>query len=117
MRAVRRHADFKADFAAQLEWLARHGLADWIVALRTGLDDVTRLVGHLPGAGSLVGERGSVELRKVFWREAPYLAWYVHDRAEPDGVVWLVRLFHARQSRPKVSPARWLPVRRAPRRQ
>jgi plasmid stabilization system protein ParE len=111
MRTVRRHLDFEADFIAQLDWLARHGFRRWILELRTGLDEVTGLIARFPHAGSLVDERGTVELRKVFWKRGPYLAWYVHDRAARRGDLWLVRLFHARQRRPKPNPAKWLPSR------
>ena len=112
MRAVKRHPDFERDFIAQLDWLSRRGFTEWIVALREGLTHVTKMVSKVPGAGTLVDTRRGVVLRKVFWPEGPYLAWYVYDPADRRGDVWLVRLFHARQRRPKPTPGRWLPRRR-----
>lgn len=80
--------------------------------MREGLDHVRRMLSKVPGVGTLVDTKGAFVLRKVFWPEGPYLAWYVYDPADRKGDVWLVRLFHARQRRPKPNPARWLPRRR-----
>ena len=112
MRAVRRHPDFERDFVAQLAWLAAHGSPEWITSLRDGLDKVIRMLGRVPGAGTLVDRKERHVLRKVFWPEGPYVAWYVYAPGERAGDVWLVRLFHARQRRPKPDPSRWLPRRR-----
>ena len=112
MRLVRVHPDFEADFVAQLDWLVRHREREWIVKLRDGLERVIGLVARFPGAGTLVDERAGIALRKVFWPSGPYVAWYIYDQASSEGDIWFVRLFHARQTRPRPDPGKWLPGRR-----
>jgi plasmid stabilization system protein ParE len=114
LRTVRLHADFEADYVAQLEWLVSREERDWIVNLETGLEEVIQLLSVFPEAGTVVAERGTVVLRKIIFPKGPYVGWYVYDTSEPHGEVWLARLFHARQKRPAPSPRRW--ARRSQRR-
>ena len=53
-----------------------------------------------PAAGPKVAEEGTVILRKLIFPKGPFVAWYLYDAADPEGELWLVRLFHARQKRP-----------------
>ena len=112
-RPVKRHADFEADYVAQLEWLVQHGERAWILELGRGVRSVGRLLAAFPFAGPVVARRGTIELRKLLFPRGPYLAWYTVDASRPRSEVWLLRLFHARQRRPKPDPRRWLP--RSPR--
>jgi hypothetical protein len=107
-RPVRRHATFMADYVAILAWLEQHGDRDWILVLAKGLDDVVRLLSELPGVGSRMDARESVLMRKIIFPKGPYVAWYAYDPDDPEGEVWLLRLFHARQRRPAPSLRRWV---------
>ena len=106
MRAVRRHADFEADYLAMLEWLVELGARARVVQLAQGLHSVVRMLATFPAAGPKVAERGTVALRKLIFPQGPFVAWYLYDMEDPGGDLWLVRLFHARQRRP--DPGRWL---------
>lgn len=114
-RRVCRHPDFEADYLALLGGLFARGERAWIETLASGLEDVVRMLSTFPAAGPCVAERGSVQLRKLLFRKGPYVAWYLHDPTDPEGEVWLVRLFHARQKRPTPRPARWMSRGRLPR--
>lgn len=108
MRTVRRHPDFEADFVAHLEWLVARRERGWIEALGAGVEEVGLLLSMFPAAGALVLTRGTIQLRKLVLRKVPFLAWYVLDEAREDDDLWLVRLFHARQRRPKPDLRTWL---------
>jgi len=84
---------------AQLAWLVSQGASTRIVQLTDGLHEVVRMLSAFPVAGPKVAESGSVLLRKLIFPKGPFVAWYLYDAAEPDGELWLVRLFHARQKR------------------
>jgi plasmid stabilization system protein ParE len=107
-RAVRRPRDFEADFLRLLESILSAGDESWISILLDGVKQASRMLGRFPAAGVLLAQRGSVVLRKLILRRGPYVAWYVYDTEDPDGDVWLVRLFHARQRRPLPRPGRWV---------
>ena len=109
MRRVRIHADFAADYLAQLEWLAAHGERTWIEHLAAGTERLLSTLPAFPEIGSRAATRGSVELRVVVYPKGPYRAWYVYDRDAAAGDIWLVRLFHTRQRRRKPDPGRWFP--------
>lgn len=107
-RVVRRHETFMADYIAILEWLVQHDERPWILVLAKGLDDVVRLLAELPGVGTRMDQREHVVMRKIIFPKGPYVAWYAYDSDDPEGEVWLLRLFHARQRRPTPSLRRWL---------
>ncbi len=50
-----------------------------------------------------------MQLRSVRYQKLPYLAWYVYDANDPDDDLWVVRLFHAYQQRPRPDLSRWSP--------
>lgn len=80
--------------------------------MQTLLDVTRRVVSALEAfsaMGSKQARSGNVELRSLRYPKLPYVAWYVYDPTDPDGDLWLVRLFHARQLRPRPDPSRWLP--------
>jgi hypothetical protein len=52
--------------------------------------------------------REAVLMRKIIFPKGPYVAWYAYDPDDPEGEVWLLRLFHARQRRPAPSLRRWV---------
>lgn len=104
MRAVKRHPDFEADYKAQLRWLVSQEARTQIVQLAEGLHEVVRMLSAFPAAGAVVAENGTIVLRKLIFPRGPFVAWYVDDLADPEGALWLVRLFHTRQKRP--SPER-----------
>jgi plasmid stabilization system protein ParE len=92
---LRFHARFRADLRRQLAHLAEHGDQRWIEGLRTGIDEALDLLSHHPSAGTVEARRDDGVLRRLVLRRVPYVVWYVVERRE----VWLLRLFHGRQSR------------------
>jgi plasmid stabilization system protein ParE len=102
-RGVRVATGFRKDLRAQLAWLSVVDEGGWIEGLREGLDEAFGLLAEHPGVGSLEAKEGSSELRRIVLRRVPYIVWY----ATKGGDVWILRLFHARQHRPKPS---WPPA-------
>ncbi len=76
-----------------------------------GVAEITALMGAYPDAGQPQAQEGSIVLRKIIFPNAPFLAWYAYDAEDRAGDVWLVRLFHLRQQRPKPDVEQWLPPR------
>ncbi len=111
MRRVRAHGDFEADYLAQLSWLAERGEVAWMKSLLEATLQLVRALAAFPGMGSRRDSRGRMQLRSVRYQKLPHLAWYVYDANDPDGDLWLVRLFHAHQQRPRPDLSRWSPRR------
>jgi hypothetical protein len=107
VRRVRGHADFGVDDLAQLSWLAERGEAAWIESLLEATLRLVRALETFPAMGSKQDARGPIQLRSVRYQRLPYVAWYVYDTDDPDGDLWLVRLFHAHQLRPRPDLSRW----------
>jgi len=110
-RRVRFHDDFRRDLQGQVDWLARHADPSWVDRLEAELGRVIDLLGSYPAAGTLAERRGSIALRRVVFPRTPYIAWYVYDDRSRRGDIWLVRLFHSRQRRPRPNPSLWLSER------
>jgi plasmid stabilization system protein ParE len=100
-RRLRFHADFQRDLDGQLSWLAKHRGLELVGRLREGLDEALDLLHANPGVGSRQDARGSRVMRKLILRRLPFLIWYLLDDDDPDGDVWVLRLFHVRQNRPR----------------
>lgn len=92
---VRVRASFAADVASQVKWLRAEDQEERVEGLREGLVEVRRLLERFPEAGARTGEPAA--LRKLILRRLPFVVWYVVER----DAVWLVRLFHVRQDRPR----------------
>ena len=107
-RRVRVHASFARDLESQVNWLVGHAEPDWLDRLESDVGRVIALVGAYPAAGTAVERRGSIILRRVLMPSTPYLAWYVYDDRARRRDLWLVRLFHSRQRRPRPDPSLWL---------
>jgi len=101
-RKIRYAADFARGLDAQLTWLASQGETAWIERLREGLDEAAILLSRHPQAGPLEESEGGSDLRRLVLRRVPYVIWYATLKG-PRGEVWILRLFHARQRRPKPS--------------
>jgi plasmid stabilization system protein ParE len=111
---VRFHADFQADLRAQLGWLREHRDQAWIERLRVALDEAASLLASFPDVGTVEARDGAVVLRRLIPGKLPYAIWYLRDTSDPEGDIWLLRLFHAKQDRPL--PAVSFSPPRAPRR-
>lgn len=72
---------------------------------------IVSILGDFPAMGSKQDERRGIELRSLGYPKLPYLAWYVYDAGDPRADLWLVRLFHSHQQRPRPDLSRWLPSR------
>lgn len=90
-----------SDLRAQLRWPAGNRDPAQIEALRNGSDEAMALLAATPGVGSLQGADDSRVLRKLILRRLPFLIWYTYDQRERTGDLWLLRLFHVRQHRPR----------------
>lgn len=111
MRRVRGHHDFEADYLAQLRWLAERGEDAWMQGLLEGTQRIVSVLADFPAMGSKQDTRGSVELRSLRYPTLPYVVWYVYDPTDTGSDLWLVRLFHSHQQRPRPDLSRWLPPR------
>lgn len=100
-RRVRIHADFRDDLRAQLAWIADHQPASYIDRLRDGLDEAIELIGEWPAIGVVAGHDGRRVLRTLILRSLPFVIWYGFDAEGASSDVWLLRLFHSRQDRPR----------------
>lgn len=87
--------EFKEDVEAQVAWLeSKH--PTWILKLERGVVEAFELLLDFPLAGS---EVPTPPLRKLVLHKLPFVIWYSFD--EDTGSVELLRLFHARQRRPR----------------
>ena len=100
---ARIHADFMADLRAQLRWLTRNRDRSEIEHLRGAIDEAIDLLSRFPNTGSIERQETSAVLRRLILRRLPYVVWFVRETRRPDADVWLLRLFHARQSRRRVT--------------
>jgi plasmid stabilization system protein ParE len=105
-RRVRIHGDFEADFLAQVDWLVAEGEGSWIAGLESGVDHILELLAEFPGGGQAMDREGTNSIRKLVFPRGPFVAWYAFDPDDPEGDVWLLRLFHSRQQRPRGARAR-----------
>ena len=100
---VRIHADFMADVRAQLRWLGRNRDRSEIDHLRTAIDEAIDLLSSFPNAGSIERQESSAVLRRLILRRLPYVVWFVRETRRPDSDLWLLRLFHTRQRKRRVT--------------
>ena len=91
---------FRADVAAQLEYLVRRGEPTWIVATLDDLGAAEELLGRFPHAGREVARDGDTIVRVLRLRRAPFVVWYAVQMRRRDAVVTMLRFFHERQRRP-----------------
>lgn len=108
MRRVRQHADFAADYREQLQWLTGHADPSWIETLLRETDRLLKMLTAFPSAGGREDQQSGMVMRRINYARLPYVIWYVYDPDDPDGDVLLVRLFHAKQERPRPEIAQWL---------
>ena len=100
---VRIRADFRADLREQLRWLGENRDRAAIESLRTAIDEAIDLLSRFPNTGSIEREEGPVVLRRLILRRLPYVLWFARNTITPGADVWLLRLFHVRQTRPRPS--------------
>jgi plasmid stabilization system protein ParE len=86
--------EFKKDVEAQVAWLEGEH-PSWIPKLERGLLEAFELLADFPRAGVAT----TPPIRKLLLHELPFVVWYAFDDAR--GRVQLLRLFHARQRRPR----------------
>lgn len=72
---------------------------------------IASIFADFPAMGSKQDARGAVELRSLGYPKLPYVMWYVYDSNDAGADLWLVRLFHSHQQRPRPDLSRWLPPR------
>jgi plasmid stabilization system protein ParE len=99
---VRIHADVLASLEEQLGWIAEHRDDGWAERLREDLDEALDALAEFPwlGAAASPGDRaaaGDDALLRLPLRRTPFVLWYVFDERRRE--VWVLRLFHGRQSR------------------
>lgn len=106
-RRILLHEDFLADARRHEDWLVRSGDEDWLVNLLGGIEEVAALLRRYPAIGPVLAENERLVLRSFPLRRYPYVIWFVYRRGARIGDVWLVRLFGARQDRPRADPESW----------
>jgi len=104
---IRFHGDFQRDLQNHLAWLAENASGSpWIEALQMDLREAGRLLSSFPEIGTIEARKGTFVLRRFILAKTPYVLWFVRDTEVRGADIWLVRLFHARQKRPR--PGAWL---------
>jgi plasmid stabilization system protein ParE len=104
---VRLHATFRRDFRAELSWLVEHDRPEWIPNLAPAVKEIADLLRRFPEAGPMQARSPRLILRKIIFRRVPFVAWYGHLARRPIRTVWLLRMFGARQDRPRPDPFDW----------
>jgi plasmid stabilization system protein ParE len=99
---VRIHPDVLASLREQLHWISEHRDDGWADRLREDLEDALDALAEFPlmGATAPAGDRaaaGGDGLRQLPLRRTPFVLWYAVDDRRNE--VWVLRLFHSRQSR------------------
>jgi hypothetical protein len=84
-----------------LAWLKESGEPLWIEGLRADLREARRLLSIFPEIGTIETRKGTLVLRRFVLAKTPYVFWFVRDTEVAKADVWLVRLFHERQRRPR----------------
>ncbi|MDP1823419.1 MAG: type II toxin-antitoxin system RelE/ParE family toxin [Archangium sp.] len=87
--------EFKEDVEAQVDWLESEH-PSWIPKLERGLVEAFELLTDFPRAGAAAP---TPPIRKLVLLKLPFVVWYSFD--EDSEIVELLRLFHARQRRPR----------------
>lgn len=83
------------------------GQLTWLVNLRSGIGEVAALLREHPKVGREMARSEKGILRSIRLRRYPYVVWYFHGARGRIRDVWLVRLFGARQLRPRPDAASW----------
>jgi plasmid stabilization system protein ParE len=86
--------EFKEDIEGQVDWLEGEH-PTWIPKLERGLLEAFELLATFPRAGAALPP----PIRKLVLHKLPFVIWYVFDEVAER--VELLRLFHARQRRPR----------------
>jgi len=99
---VRIHPDVLASLNEQRDWIAEHRDDGWAERLQQDLDEALAALTEFPriGEAASTGERragGGKALRRLPLRRTPFVLWYAVE--EPGDEVWVLRLFHSRESR------------------
>jgi plasmid stabilization system protein ParE len=99
---VRIHPDVVASLKEQLDWIREHRDESWARRLREDLDQAFDALAEFPFLGPRAEDEEHVagdgaSLRRLPLRRTPFVLRYAVDEAR--GEVWVLRLFHSRQSR------------------
>lgn len=94
--------------------MAQNGDPAWIERLRNEIRDARRLLARFSDIGTIEARSGTWVLRRFVLSDAPYVIWFARDTSVSNADIWLTRLFHAHQRRPRPS-ARLPGTRRPPR--
>lgn len=98
---IRYHADFRRDLRIHLAWLKENADPSWIEQIQSDIREARKLIAKFPDIGTIEARRGSFLLRRYILATAPCVLWFVRDTAAARADVWFIRLFHARQKRPR----------------
>lgn len=108
MALVQPRPAFERAVIERIRWLQEHAPGQWLDDFLTGLDVVRRDLEMFPEAWPAVMQDDRVVLRvRPFPDPLPYLVYYTHRRETPIRVVFLSRLLHQRQRRPRLQRRAW----------
>ncbi len=94
---------FAQDLENDVRYLRRLGELGWIATLQEDLDQLERMLAHVPLAGTKHAERETWVLLRMRTRRAPFYVWYTQNTASGTGSeVRFLRLFHVRQQAPEM---------------
>lgn len=92
----------------RMVWLGANAPEEWLDNFVAGLETLRRSLERFPGSGTIVRQDERVVLRaRTLPGGLPYIVYYTHLREDPIREVFLSRLFHERQRRPRLRRAEW----------
>ncbi|HEX9270344.1 MAG TPA: hypothetical protein VF998_10905 [Candidatus Limnocylindria bacterium] len=108
MPVVRPRPAFERAVTDRLLWLQENAPEEWLDRFLSALEELEREIERSPEASPVVMRDERVVLRqRRLPGGLPYFVYYTHPREDPISEVFLSRLFHERQRRPRLRPARW----------
>jgi plasmid stabilization system protein ParE len=90
-----------------LAWLAKTEREDLIPGMTAAVEEVVERLQLFPEIGGIAAESPRLIVRKILFRRRPYVVWYGHRRGSSVRTLWLLRVFHVRQSRPRPRATGW----------
>lgn len=108
MAVVEPRPAFEAAVTARIAWLGENAPEAWLDNFLAALETLRRDIGLMPESAPPLKQDTHVIIRqRPFPAGLPYVVYYAHLHEDPVTTVYLTRLFHERQRRPRVTLRDW----------
>lgn len=99
---------FERAITERIAWLQENAPEEWLDSFLAGLDAARRNLEQFPETWPVLKPDERVVLRaRSFPSGLPYIVYYTHRRERPVREIFLSRLFHERQRRPRLRLSDW----------